>query len=356
MKKRILSIVLASIMAAVAFSACGGSSASSSASVSSAASASQSSEEGELEDFDLVLDWYPNAVHSFIYDAIEKGYFAEEGLNVNILFPANNNDPISLSAVGKVDAGLYYQDDVIMAKAKEDVPVVTIGAVVREPIDTVSFLKSTGITRPKDLEGRTLGTTGVEFGEVVVKKMLENDGASIDNVNVINVGFDLMSAMTTGNVDATLGCFINHEIPQLEKEGFEMGYFRPTDYGIPNYYSLVFVAGEDNVNQNSEKYKKFLKACSKGFYDMKNDPEGTLDILLANQNEENFALDPDVEKQSMDILLPLMEKENAPFLSQEAECYEENIKWLKDNGLIEKDIKPEDVICDVLDGDYYTGE
>ena len=135
-----------------------------------------------------------------------------------------------------------------------------------------------------------------------------------------------------------------------------MGYFRPTDYGIPNYYSLVFVAGEDNVNKNSEKYKKFLKACSKGFYDMKNDPEGTLDILLANQNEENFALDPDVEKQSMDILLPLMEKENAPFLSQEAECYEENIKWLKDNGLIEKDIKPEDVICDVLDGDYYTGE
>ena len=239
MKKRILSMVLASIMA-VALAACGGSSSSSSSTASTSSSSSaQKSTDGQLEDFDLVLDWYPNAVHSFIYDAIEKGYFAEEGLNVNILFPANNNDPISLSAVGKADAGLYYQDDVIMAKAKEDVPVVTIGAVVREPIDTVSFLKSTGITRPKDLEGRTLGTTGVEFGEVVVKKMLENDGASIDNVNVINVGFDLMSAMTTGNVDATLGCFINHEIPQLEKEGFEMGYFRPTDYGIPNYYSLV---------------------------------------------------------------------------------------------------------------------
>ena len=356
MKKRILSIVLASIMAAVAFSACGGSSASSSASVSSAASASQSSEEGELEDFDLVLDWYPNAVHSFIYDAIEKGYFAEEGLNVNILFPANNNDPISLSAVGKVDAGLYYQDDVIMAKAKEDVPVVTIGAVVREPIDTVSFLKSTGITRPKDLEGRTLGTTGVEFGEVVVKKMLENDGASIDNVNVMNVGFDLMSAMTTGNVDATFGCFINHEIPQLEKEGFEMGYFRPSDFGIPNYYSLVFVAGQDSLNNNPEKYHKFLRACSKGFYDMKNNPEDTLKILLANQNEENFALDPDVETKSMEILLPLMEGEYDPFLSQDPDCYQENISWLKENGLIDKDITPDDIIVDAIDGDYYLGE
>lgn len=358
MKKRTLAVILASILAVAGLSACGSSTTSSTGGNVSATSETSSTAEtnSDLEDFDLVLDWYPNAVHSFIYDAIEKGYFEEEGLNVNILFPSNNNDPISLSAVGKVDAGLYYQDDVIMAKANENVPVVTVGAVVREPIDTVSFLKSTGITRPKDLEGKTLGTTGVEFGEVVVKKMLENDGASIDNVNVVNVGFDLMSAMTTGNVDATFGCFINHEIPQLEKEGFEMGYFRPTDYGIPNYYSLVFVAGQDNVKNNPEKYHKFLKACSKGFYDMKNDPEGTLKILLANQNEENFALDPEVETKSMEILLPLMEGEYDPFLSQDPDCYQENISWLKDNGLIDNDITPDDIIVDAINGDYYLGE
>ena len=243
-----------------------------------------------------------------------------------------------------------------MAKANEDVPVVTIGTVVREPLDTISFLKSTGITRPKDLEGKTLGTTGVEFGDALIKKMMENDGSSIDKVNVVNVGFDLMSAMTTGNVDATFGCFINHEIPQLEKEGFEMGYFRPSDFGIPNYYSLVFVAGQDSVNNNPEKYHKFLRACSKGFYDMKNNPEDTLKILLANQNEENFALDPDVETKSMEILLPLMEGEYDPFLSQDPDCYQENISWLKENGLIDKDITPDDIIVDAIDGDYYLGE
>ena len=238
MKKRTLAVILASVLTVVGLSACGSSTTSSSAGGSASATSETSSAaetNSDLEDFDLVLDWYPNAVHSFIYDAIDKGYFEEEGLNVNILFPSNNNDPISLSAVGKVDAGLYYQDDIIMAKANEDVPVVTIGTVVREPLDTISFLKSTGITRPKDLEGKTLGTTGVEFGDALIKKMMENDGSSIDKVNVVNVGFDLMSAMTTGNVDATFGCFINHEIPQLEKEGFEMGYFRPSDFGIPNY-------------------------------------------------------------------------------------------------------------------------
>ena len=359
MKKRTLAVILASVLTVVGLSACGSSTTSSSAGGSASATSETSSAaetNSDLEDFDLVLDWYPNAVHSFIYDAIDKGYFEEEGLNVNILFPSNNNDPISLSAVGKVDAGLYYQDDIIMAKANEDVPVVTIGTVVREPLDTISFLKSTGITRPKDLEGKTLGTTGVEFGDALIKKMMENDGSSIDKVNVVNVGFDLMSSMTTGNVDATFGCFINHEIPQLEKEGFEMGYFRPSDFGIPNYYSLVFVAGQDSVNNNPEKYHKFLRACSKGFYDMKNNPEDTLKILLANQNEENFALDPDVETKSMEILLPLMEGEYDPFLSQDPDCYQENISWLKENGLIDKDITPDDIIVDAIDGDYYLGE
>ena len=359
MKKRTLAVILASVLTVAGLSACGSSTTSSSAGGSASATSETSSAaetNSDLEDFDLVLDWYPNAVHSFIYDAIDKGYFEEEGLNVNILFPSNNNDPISLSAVGKVDAGLYYQDDIIMAKANEDVPVVTIGTVVREPLDTISFLKSTGITRPKDLEGKTLGTTGVEFGDALIKKMMENDGSSIDKVNVVNVGFDLMSAMTTGNVDATFGCFINHEIPQLEKEGFEMGYFRPSDFGIPNYYSLVFVAGQDSVNNNPEKYHKFLRACSKGFYDMKNNPEDTLKILLANQNEENFALDPDVETKSMEILLPLMEGEYDPFLSQDPDCYQENISWLKENGLIDKDITPDDIIVDAIDGDYYLGE
>lgn len=359
MKKRTLAVILASVLTVVGLSACGSSTTTSSAGGSASATSETSSAaetNSDLEDFDLVLDWYPNAVHSFIYDAIDKGYFEEEGLNVNILFPSNNNDPISLSAAGKVDAGLYYQDDIIMAKANEDVPVVTIGTVVREPLDTISFLKSTGITRPKDLEGKTLGTTGVEFGDALIKKMMENDGSSIDKVNVVNVGFDLMSAMTTGNVDATFGCFINHEIPQLEKEGFEMGYFRPSDFGIPNYYSLVFVAGQDSVNNNPEKYHKFLRACSKGFYDMKNNPEDTLKILLANQNEENFALDPDVETKSMEILLPLMEGEYDPFLSQDPDCYQENISWLKENGLIDKDITPDDIIVDAIDGDYYLGE
>ena len=97
------------------------------------------SENGEdgLREMDVVLDWYPNALHAFLYVAMEKGYFADEGLKVNIRFPSNSNDALSLVAAGKAEVGLYYQHDVILARANQNVPVKSIGAVVQGPLNIV---------------------------------------------------------------------------------------------------------------------------------------------------------------------------------------------------------------------------
>jgi putative hydroxymethylpyrimidine transport system substrate-binding protein len=340
MKK--LMALLSAVLLALSVTACGGT-----ANKSASASSSKTTANSKLEDFDLILDWYPNAVHSFIYDAIEKGYYADEGLKVNIKFPANNTDPLSLSAAGKADAGLYYQDDVIIARAAENIPVKAIGTVVQEPLDLIASIADKNIKSPKDLKDKTVGYTGIKFGEAVIESMLNSEGLKMDDIKLINVGFDLMSSMTTGNVDATFGCFINHEIPMLEKEGFKMNCMKLTDYGVPNYYSLVFVAGEKNLEKNPEKYEKFMRATKKGFEDMKNNPDGTLKILLKSQDKANYPLDPDVEKKSMSILLPMMEKENSPFLTQDPECYQENIDWLYKNGLIPKKVNPSDMYVDI---------
>ncbi len=350
--KKLLSILTAAALITVCFAGC---SQSGTSSQQSSASVETSQNSGELTEIDLILDWYPNAVHAFIYDAIEKGYYEEQGLKVNVLFPSNNNDAISLVAAGKADIGLYYQNDVIIARANENIPIKAIGTVVREPLDIIASIADKNINRPKDLEGKTLGYTGTEFCEAVIKQMMEADSSSVDKLSLINVGFDVMSSMTTGNVDATFGCFINHEIPQLEKEGFDMNYFKLSDYGVPNYYSLVFVANEEKVNSESDIYQKFLYASSKGFYDMKTDPEGTLNILLEHQNADNFPLDPEVENKSLETLLPMMEYENEPFLSQNYDCYEENVNWLYSVGLIENEIEPGDAFADVIDQQYYLG-
>ena len=141
-------------------------------------------DDGELETIDVVLDWYPNAVHAFLYEAEEKGYFAEEGLQVNILFPSNASDPLTMTAAGRADIGFYYQEDTIIAKANEDVPVKVLGAVVQQPISIVCALAEKNIKTPEDLIGKTIGYSGTRFGEVAVGQMLETVGATLDDVEI----------------------------------------------------------------------------------------------------------------------------------------------------------------------------
>jgi putative hydroxymethylpyrimidine transport system substrate-binding protein len=305
-------------------------------------------EGAQLETVDVVLDWYPNAVHAFLYEAMDKGYFEQEGLQVNLLFPSNSTDPLTMTAAGKADIGFYYQEDTIIAKANEGVPVKVLGAVVQEPISVVASLKDKEITQPADLVGKTIGYSGTHFGELAVEQMLQTVGATAEDVELIDVGFDLMSAMTTGNVDATYGCFINHEIPALEEQGFAMDHINVTDCGVPNYYALMLVTGESQLEKNRDKYTRFLRACEKGFDEMQADPEGSLQLLLENQNTENFPLTESVERRSFEVLLPLMEQEGKTFLSQDAAVWQENIDWLYEVGMTTSVFDPAEVMVDLI--------
>lgn len=287
-----------------------------------------------LRELDVVLDWYPNALHAFIYTAIQKGYYAEEGLQVNIRFPSNSNDALSLVAAGRADIGVYYQQDIIQARANQHVPVKSIGAIVQGPLNIVLSLRDRGIHSPADLVGKTVGYAGTELSEEIIASMMKYVGASESDVHLIDVGFDLMSSMTTGNVDATIGCLVNHEVPQLEKEGFEVSYFPLDEYGVPTYYEAVFLASDRMIDQDSDTLRAFLRASARGFADMKADPAASLGNLLDNQNEENFPLSPEVEEKSMNVLLPMMEKEDVPFLTQSDLCWQENIQWMFDRGII----------------------
>ena len=294
----------------------------------------QTQSDGELRELTVVLDWYPNALHAFLYQAEQAGYFAEEGLTVNIQPPAGVNDAMSMVAAGQADIGLYYQQDVIQARVEQGVPVKSIGAVVQGPLNIILSLKEKDITEPADLVGKTVGYAGTELSEALVRSIMEYSGADPSSVELIDVGFDLMSSMVTGNVDATIGCLVNHEVPQMEKEGFEVNYFFPDDFGVPQYYEGIFLASDTMIAEEPDVLAGFLRACEKGFADFKSDTDAVLQVLLDNQDESNFPLDPDVEKQSCETLLPLMETADAPFLSQTEECWQENIDWMYDQGLI----------------------
>lgn len=357
MKKRMrmAAAVMAAVMGMMTLGGCGTASEKSKTaalteSQAEGTDAKQASEDGksqDLKEINVVLDWYPNAIHTFIYTAIERGYYAEEGLDVKVRFPANANDALSLVAAGKAEIGMYYQQDVIQAVANQGTKIKSIGAIVQFPLSVVLSLKDKNITGPENLVGKTVGYGGTALSEAVVKSMMEYVGADASDVNLIDVGFELMSSMTTGNVDATIGCLVNHEVPQMEEEGFDVNYFMADGYGIPNYYEEVFLANNEMIQQEPEVLEGFLRASKKGFEDFKNDPNGCLAILMNNQNEENFPLTQSVEEKSCETLLPLMESDEVPFLTQTEECWQENIDWMSESGLIDKKVDVSDVMVNL---------
>lgn len=299
--------------------------------------------EEKLETVDVVLDWYPNAIHCFLYNAIEKGYFEQEGLKVNLHFPSNASDPMALPAAKKADIGIYYLHHLVMARANENIPIKSIGAITQGPLNVVIALKEKGIKRAKDLEGKVIGYSGGPLSEASLKVMVENDGGDPSKVKILDVGFELLTSMITKQVDATIGGLVNHEVPVMKDKGLDVDYFYCTEYGIPNYYEEIFVANDELIEKRKDVYIKFLRAANKGFEDMLNNPDESLDLLLAKQEADQFPLTRNVEKQSINILLPVMKQKDIPFLYQDSKVWEENINWLYDNKIIERKISPEEM-------------
>jgi putative hydroxymethylpyrimidine transport system substrate-binding protein len=300
----------------------------------------------ELKNVSIMLDWYPNAVHSYLYVAQEKGYFEEEGIKVDIQFPANPTDPINLAAAGQVTLGISYQPDVIIARANQDVNIKSVAAIVRSPLNRVIFMKDSEIKSPKGLEGKTVGYPGIPLNESLIQSMVKADGGNPDKVKMVDVGFELGSSIVSEKVDAVIGAYINHEVPVLKHQGYETRNLNPTEHGVPSYYELVAVTSDKTWEEEQESIQAFWRAATKGYEFTAEHPEEALDILLSNQDEANFPLVEEVEVQSLDILLPLMESESG-FGSQSKDQWEETISWMKDAGLIEKEPAVDDIFVNI---------
>ncbi|WP_252315333.1 ABC transporter substrate-binding protein [Sinobaca sp. H24] len=306
----------------------------------------QQAENEELQEVDIMLDWYPNAVHSYLYTAQEKGYFEEEGLDVNIMFPTNPTDPLNLAAAGEVDLGISYQPDVITART-EGIPVVSVAAIVRSPLNHIVYKADSDIERPRDLEGRTVGYPGIPVNEPIVETMVEDDGGQFEEVDLVDIGFELQSSLVSDRADAVSGAYINHEVPVLEHAGTSVEYFNPVDYGVPPFYELVLVTNEETLAVEEEKINAFWTAAEKGYTYMKDHPEESLDILFENEDQENFPLEREVEEESLNILMDKMETEDEAFGSQDRESWEETISWLEEMEYISETPNVDDIFVNM---------
>lgn len=292
-----------------------------------------SAQEADLEPISVPLDWYPNANHAGLFLALERGYYAEEGLAPDFYTPADPTTVLQTVGAGRDTFGISYQTDVLLARAA-GVPIVSVLALVQTPLLGIMVLANSGISRPRDLAGKTIGYPGIPSQEAFLATMLAADGAAMDEVELVNIGFDLVPGLISGRVDASLGAYWTHETILADQEGYPTAILKVDDWGVPPYYELVIVAAEETVERQSGLIERFLRATRRGYEDAIADPAAAIATLQAASPE----LDVPVEEEGISLLIPAWTAGDVPFGTQTAARWEDYAAWMADNGLIPADL------------------
>ena len=305
---------------------------------------SQSSTEPTQVKIKLALDWYPNANHIGLYIAQEKGYFSEEGLEVEMYTPSDPSTVLQTVGAGQDDFGISYQPDILLARA-QGVPVVSIAGMVQHPLNSLMSLESSGIVRPGQLKGKKVGYPGIPTNEPLLRTMLKADGlAGLEDVELVNVGFNLGPSLISGQVDAVVGAYWTHESILLENQGHKVNVMRMEDWGVPDYYELMIVTSESKAKDDMATLTKFRRAVRRGYEDAMDDPQKGVDTLVAGTKDE---IDETVDRPGADLLVPLWKPQSGAFGNQDIARWENFTKWMQDVGLLSTELEATDAFVNV---------
>ncbi len=247
----------------------------------------------------LMLDWFPNADHVGLYRALSEGDFSKAGLDVHVHVPSDPATPLQLLAAGKVDLAISYEPELMLARDKGE-PLVAIAALVQRPLTSIVSLASKNITRPSQLRGKTVGDAGIAYQHSYLQTVLEQAGVPQSSVKEINVGSNLVPAMLSGRVDATLGAYWNYEAIQLRQMGKRTNVIHMEKAGVPTYDELVLVTREDEIANRTNILRRFVQALGRGYESVRQDPQAGVNALVA----ANPSLSPKLQLASVRATLP----------------------------------------------------
>jgi len=274
----------------------------------------------------VVLDWFVNPDHAALVVAQEKGFFAEAGLDVELIAPADPNDPPKLVAAKKADLAVGYQPQLQM-QVGEGLPLVRVATLVATPLNSVVALARGSVKSIADLKGKKVGYSVAGFEDAILAAMLEKNGLTLKDVTLVNVNFTLSPSVISGQVDAVIGAFRNFELNQMALDNHPGRAFYPEENGVPAYDELILLAHKDRVKD--AKLRRFVDAVEKATFYIQNHPEEAWYLFIKNHKDLNDTLN----QRAWAATLPRLEA--SPAALNKAR-YERFATFLKDRGLIKK--------------------
>ena len=249
----------------------------------------------------VLLEWFVNPDHAPLVVAQQKGYFADAGLEVKLIPPADPSAVPRLVSTGEADIGIHYQPNLYLDTAA-GLPLVRFGTLVETPLNTVTVLANGPIKSLKDLKGKKIGFSVSGFEDAMLKRMLAGEGVQLSDVELVNVNFSLSPSLIAGKVDATIGGFRNFELTQMRIEGHEGKAFFPEEHGVPVYDELVFVTRKQLVAD--PRLPRFLQAVEKAAVYLTNHPDEALGLFLKAYPD----LDNELNRKAFVDTLPRLAK------------------------------------------------
>ncbi len=230
----------------------------------------------------VVLDWFVNPNHGPIIVAQERGYFADAGLAVEVIAPADASSPPKMVAAGQAALGLSYQPQLHLQVA-EGLPLIRVGTLIASPLDCLLTLADGPIEKIEDLKGAKIGYSVAGVQEALLSAVLGNHGIALTDVELINVNWSLGPAVMSGQVDAVIGAYRNFELNQMEIEGVPGNCFFIEEEGVPPYDELIYVANPETMDL--AVISRFLRATELATQYIVNHPEDSWDIFKSTSPE-----------------------------------------------------------------------
>jgi putative hydroxymethylpyrimidine transport system substrate-binding protein len=291
---------------------------------------SESTSGGHAQSLDLALDFYVNPDHAGIFEALDRGYFRQAGLDVHPQVPSDPSAPIKEVAAGRADLAVSYEPEVLIAH-DEGLPVKAVAAIVPTPLTSLIWLKDSGVRDVKGLRGKTIATAGIPYQSAYLSAILQRVGLSTSDVKTVDVQQGLLPSILSGRANAMLGGFRNVEGVDLQLRGKGPTVIPVDRLGIPTYDELVLVANSDRLSDESREIELFIAALQRGTKAAVANPSAAAKTIV----EAGKGLDPKFTAAEVRKTLPLLlPASNHPYGYMDPAQWERFAHFFADRGVI----------------------
>jgi ABC-type nitrate/sulfonate/bicarbonate transport system substrate-binding protein len=271
----------------------------------------------------VVLDFEPNAVHSGIYAAEAEGFYKDAGIDLHVQVPGESTDAPKLLAAGRTDFAILDITDLGIAD-ENGLELVGLMPIVQTPLAAILARRDGPVKRPRDLDGHSVGVTGLPSDTAVVDSEVSGDGGDPAGVDEVTIGFNAVASLAAGKVDAATG-FWNAEAVEAERQGIPLRVFKVDEFGAPSYPELVLTTTREELEDEPELVEGMVEATTRGYELTESQPQKALNDLLA----ANKSLERGDQAAQLRVLLPALRP--APF---DEAVLQEWSTWASSHGLL----------------------